>query len=163
MKVTCESCQSKFRLDESLVKPTGSTVWCSKCGEIFTVFAPQNADRRRHQRVDTRNLISHASFDKTGKLISQGLSKALDISKGGILLETPHLIESGLISLMAADRDGNLIEIKGRLRYCKKSSNRRYLSGISFIGTDVQVAEFVAKLIKEYNHRRKNLFIAVAQ
>ena len=163
MKVTCESCQAKFRLDDNLVKATGSTVWCSKCGEIFTVYPPQNANRRKHQRVDTRNLISHASFDKAGKLISQGLSKALDISKGGMLLETPHPIESGLISLMATDRDGNLIEIKGRLRYCKKSSDRKYLSGISFIGTDVQVAEFVTKLIKEYNHRRKNLLISVAQ
>lgn len=163
MFIPCESCNSMFRLDSSLVKPTGSLVKCSKCGEIFKVYPPDEVDRRKYQRVKTRNLISHLTFDKTGRLISRGLSKALDISKGGILLETPHPIESGLLSLMATDPQKNLIEIKGKLIYCTESSTGMYLSGVAFIGTDEQVAEFVSKLIKEYNYRRTNLLIAVTQ
>jgi hypothetical protein len=146
-----------------MVKPTGSKVQCSKCKEIFKVYPPDENDRRRHNRVQTRNLVSHHTFDKTGRLVSQGLSKALDVSKGGLMLETPHPVGSGMLSLMAADIENNLVEIEGKLIYSTKSSNGMYISGIAFVGTDEQVGKFVANLIKEYNHRKNNLLIAVAE
>ncbi len=40
MIVTCEECQSKFKLDDERVKATGSKVRCSKCEHIFKVFRP---------------------------------------------------------------------------------------------------------------------------
>jgi len=41
MIVECESCLSKFNLDEALIKEEGSKVRCSKCKNIFTVYPPQ--------------------------------------------------------------------------------------------------------------------------
>ncbi len=38
MIITCEKCQSNFRLDDEKVKATGSKVRCSKCKHIFEVF-----------------------------------------------------------------------------------------------------------------------------
>jgi predicted Zn finger-like uncharacterized protein len=119
MIIPCKSCNSTFQLDSHIVKPTGTKVQCSKCGDIFKVYPPDEVDRRKNQRVQTRNLISHLTFDKTGKLVSRGLSKALDVSKGGILLETPYPVESGVLSLMAADIDNNLVEIEGKLIFCR--------------------------------------------
>jgi len=40
MKIPCISCQSIFRLDRNLVKPTGSLVRCCKCKYIFMVCPP---------------------------------------------------------------------------------------------------------------------------
>lgn len=40
MLVTCENCDAKFKLDESLIKDTGSKVRCSKCRHVFTVYKP---------------------------------------------------------------------------------------------------------------------------
>lgn len=37
MIVTCEECNSRFNLDENLIKESGSKVKCSKCHHIFTV------------------------------------------------------------------------------------------------------------------------------
>jgi hypothetical protein len=126
---------------------------------VFKVYPPSVVDRRKHQRIKTQNLISHFSFDETGKLDSQGIGRALDISKGGILIETPYPIESDLLSLMAVDLEDTLFEIRGRLMYSKKSSAGMYLSGIAFVGSDEQVTNFVIKLVKEYNYRKNNLFI----
>jgi hypothetical protein len=120
-------------------------------------------NRRKHPRIKTRNLISHLIFDEHGKLVSQGLSKALDISKGGILLETPESIESGVISMMAIDLDNKFIEIMGELVYCKKTVTGMYHSGIKFVGTNEQVVNFAVRLIKEYNHRKNNLFNPLAK
>jgi hypothetical protein len=82
----------------------------------------------------------------------------MDISKGGILLETTNYIKSGLIVLAATDRKRNLIEVKGKLAYSKKTSTGMYFSGIEFIGVNERVTKFIAKLIKEYNNQGYNLF-----
>ena len=37
MIVTCENCDKRFNLDESLIKESGSKVKCSECHHIFTV------------------------------------------------------------------------------------------------------------------------------
>ena len=156
MIIPCKSCQSTFRLKSKLVKPTGSRVRCSKCSDVFKVFPPGWENRRKHKRLKTRNLIYHVSYDMRGRLISQGLSKVLNISRGGMLLESPEPIESGLISLMATSVKNNLIEIDGNLVYCRKTSTGRYHSGVSFIGKEEEIAVFVAKLIKEYRLRGKD-------
>ena len=163
MQIPCESCCTVFELNDSLIKDTGSMVRCSKCQKAFRVYPPKSVDPRKSPRVKTRNLISYFSFDKTGKLISDGLGVSLGISEDGILLETPENIESGMLVLVATDNENNLIEVKGKIIYRKKASTGMYQSGIKFIGVEERVTKFIAALIREYNYRRKNLFLAVKQ
>lgn len=40
MIITCNNCNSRFNIDEKLIKPQGSKVKCSKCQTIFTVYPP---------------------------------------------------------------------------------------------------------------------------
>jgi len=40
MYIECQECDTTFRLDESLLKPTGSKVRCSQCGSIFVALPP---------------------------------------------------------------------------------------------------------------------------
>jgi len=40
MIIICKECSTKFRLDESLLKGTGSQVRCSACKNIFTAYPP---------------------------------------------------------------------------------------------------------------------------
>lgn len=163
MEIYCKSCQSIFRLDTRLIKPNGSMVRCSKCQTVFRVYPADMPDRRKFPRIKTRNLIAHLSVDDNGKMISQGLSKTLDISKGGMLLETPYPIPAARLSLMAVDKDSVLFEIKAELVYCRKSAHGLYQAGIKFIGTEVQVINYVTRLIKEYNFRKNTLDIGLPQ
>ena len=41
MIIECEKCHTKFRLDESLLKETGSKVRCSICTYKFILFPPK--------------------------------------------------------------------------------------------------------------------------
>ena len=116
-------------------------------------------ERRKHQRVKTQNLISYFAFDDTGKLISHGLGIALDISKGGILLETTDPIKPGLIILTAIDRENNIFEVKGELAYSKIISAGRCFSGIEFTGVNERVRVFITNLIKENYRQGYNLHI----
>jgi predicted Zn finger-like uncharacterized protein len=161
MRIPCESCHSRFKLDRNLVKPTGTLVRCSICRAVFRVYPPEIVKRRKHSRVKTQNLISYFSFNKNHKLTSHGLGIALDISKGGILLETPYSIQSSFVVLTATDKLKNLIEVKGRLIYSKQAPSGTYLCGIEFMGNDERVRYFITKLVKEYNIQRSNLFITL--
>lgn len=41
MIIICKECSTKFRLDESLLKETGSKVRCTVCKHIFSAYPPQ--------------------------------------------------------------------------------------------------------------------------
>ncbi|MDR2200138.1 MAG: zinc-ribbon domain-containing protein [Deltaproteobacteria bacterium] len=43
MIITCKRCQTRFRVDGSLIKKTGTRVRCSNCQNVFTVFLPEHA------------------------------------------------------------------------------------------------------------------------
>ena len=159
MIIPCKSCDSRFRLDDRLIKPTGSKVRCSNCGQIFKVFKPNTVEKRKYLRIKTQNLISYFSLDESGKVISQGLGIAMDISKGGILLQSTDAIKSSLIALAAIDRKKNLFKVRGRLAFSKKTSIGTYFSGIKFIGMEKHMIKFVVNLVKEYNYYGYNLFI----
>ena len=45
MIITCKECNANFNLDESLLKPTGSKVRCSKCKEIFVAYPPKISEK----------------------------------------------------------------------------------------------------------------------
>ena len=45
MIITCDTCSTKFNLDETRIKPTGSKVRCSVCRNLFTAFPPESTER----------------------------------------------------------------------------------------------------------------------
>lgn len=119
-------------------------------------------EKRKHVRVETSNQILYESIEHGGMIVSRSMGKALNISRSGILLETSSPIETENVTLVTVDLDDNLIEIRGRLIYCKETGSGMYESGVSFIGSDKKAAEFAVKLIKLYHHRKHNLIMQVA-
>ncbi|MBW2311369.1 MAG: zinc-ribbon domain-containing protein [Deltaproteobacteria bacterium] len=70
MIVECEQCHTKFRLDDKLLKETGSKVRCSVCSHKFIVFAPK-AEKEVSEQLATepqKESIKEepaSDFDKT--------------------------------------------------------------------------------------------------
>ena len=120
------------------------------------------ADRRKHVRVETSNLISYESINKDGEIVLNSLGKARNVSRSGILLETAHLIAAEYVSLMTVDLDNNLIQLKGQLIYCRETDSGLYQAGIRFAGSKEETAIFSVKLIKLYHHRKHNMIVQVA-
>ncbi len=46
MVIQCGNCNRKYRLDDSRIKPPGSSVRCSKCGHIFFVSKKEGLENR---------------------------------------------------------------------------------------------------------------------
>jgi PilZ domain len=113
-----------------------------------------NSNRRKHVRVRTECLISYVGFNEKGQSVSQGMGIVLDISRGGLLIETRFPIKAHGISLMIVDSNNKLVEIKGTALYCHKTDSGKYKSGISFVASEKEKDQFAVKLVKAYNHRK---------
>ena len=119
-------------------------------------------EKRKHARVETSNHILYESMDNERQIVSRSMGKAINISQSGILLETPYPIETGNVILVTVDLENNLIELAGRLIYCRETDSGMYQAGFSFIGSDEETAKFAVKLIKLYLHQKHNLIMQVA-
>jgi len=52
MIIQCENCESKFNLDESLLKEEGSKVRCSQCKHVFNAYPPEQAPIEEPELTD---------------------------------------------------------------------------------------------------------------
>lgn len=57
MYITCHECNTVFRLDERRLKPAGSKVRCSQCGNIFTAF-PQVTGSESEPQAGARGMTA---------------------------------------------------------------------------------------------------------
>ena len=120
-------------------------------------FNSNKIDRRKFTRVPTLNVVSFLSIDENGNTLSHGMGKALDISQSGIRLETSQKIESDYILLEFVDLEDTLVNIKGKVAYCKSFDQKVFNIGISFEGTHEENIAIAAKLLRMYHTRKNNL------
>lgn len=114
-------------------------------------------ERRKYPRVRIYYPISYVCMDKNDCAVQQNIGVALNISQRGILIETADSVFSKYITLISVDLKKNIVEIKGKVAYCKKIKSGKYRTGISFKGTHAQNIHFAKGLIKSY-HYKKNKY-----
>ena len=114
-------------------------------------------DRRKYPRVDVFSLVSCVCIGENGNILGQNMGVVLNVSQSGILLKTSCLVESEYVMLTAADFNNKLIEIKGKVEYCRKDKSDKFKAGISLQGTHEENVEFVKKILKAHRYRRHNL------
>ena len=112
------------------------------------------ADKRKYPRVKIHNLISYVCLDEDGKPIKQLMAAALDISQGGLLLETTQQIEPGNVILITADEQDRIVEINGKAAYCCETGFGKFNVGVSFQGTHDENIQFVKCMIRANYYRR---------
>ena len=112
-------------------------------------------DRRKYARVGIENLVWYSLLDENDQTISQGMGKALNICRAGLMLETVHPISPECILLNTVDMNNNVIEMNGKIIYCRKTDFGVYQSGINFIATEAKMDQFVIKLVR-LHHLTKN-------
>jgi len=93
--------------------------------------------------------------DEQGNHSDQGVGRALDISQGGILIETYTPIRTDKILLTSVDVNNDLIEITGIVAYCRESGPGIFQTGISFLEDKEKIRQIVVNLVKVYHLQKK--------
>jgi predicted Zn finger-like uncharacterized protein len=168
MIIACKYCARKFKIADTALKPSGSTVRCSKCRKVFRAYpggsrpdlkaidGRAGAERRRSPRIPVSIPALCSVSDPFGNAMDLALIK--DISKSGIALElfTPPIAEVVSVSLVGADK--REIQISGRIVHSARSSAGKMKLGLSLTGAQTEIRLFLAKAAEAY---RLNLMHAV--
>ena len=108
-------------------------------------------EKRKHPRADITNLVSYRCMDDSGNQAKQGRGKSVNISQGGILIETHDPFEWQDILLLSIDIEDESVSIKGKVIYCNAANFGKYRTGIQFLETNKKIVTFVEGLLKTYS------------
>lgn len=112
--------------------------------------------QRRHERVDSLNLLSYACVDSEQEtVVHQGMGRTLNVSEGGILLETHMPIEDRYIIVLSIGFKEEVTEVKGKIVYTQKGDNDRWQSGIEFVSPDANAQRIIKKYIEAFTRHKK--------
>ena len=112
-------------------------------------------EKRKYPRVKINNLVSYVCLDDNGRPVKHLMGTALDISQGGLLLETTQQIEQGNGLLITADEQDRLVEINGKAAYCRETGFGKFQVGIRFQGTHDENIKFVKCMVRAKHYRRR--------
>ena len=111
-------------------------------------------EKRKHKRIDSINLLSYVCVDEGDNSLSQGVGRTLNISEGGIFLETHIPVESQYVVLMSIGLEDEVIDIKGKVIYSKENKASRFESGIEFLEISDKDIEILKKYIKVFKEQK---------
>ena len=121
----------------------------------FLILGRIKIDKRKYPRVKVSNTISYVGEDENGTVVEQCMGVALDISQNGLLIESMQKVESKNLSLMGSTHHNNLIQIKGKVAYCRKDESGKFKIGVMLQGTHEENVHFVKELIRAYHYQKK--------
>ncbi len=104
--------------------------------------------RRKYERKDSLNLIDYVVLGPEGKPISRRMGRTLNVSEGGILLETHDPVKQGQSVVITIALDEDIVEINGHVVYMKPCEEKLFCSGIEFAGIEQEGKRVVKKYIE---------------
>ncbi len=109
---------------------------------------------RKYNRFESFKLISYICLDDNNKTINQGMGRTLNVSKGGILLETHLPIDTQYVISLAIGIDEELVDIKGKVVYCTEGKDEMFESGIEFLEFGETALQILNKYIILFNEQK---------
>ena len=112
-------------------------------------------NKRKHPRVKVRVVASFDCYDEDGELSDQKLGVILDISLGGMLIETDDTIKANYVEIVFINHEHNLMSIVGSIVHSRKSENGKAKTGLCFHGADTENIKIATNLIRTNYYGKK--------
>jgi len=181
MVVECNSCLRKFNLDERLLKPSGSKVRCTKCGNIFRAFPESkktgedgqkgnthagpaktgdasllaDAEKRKHPRVGVSIPVSCVMEDSAGNPLDLLMGHITEVSQEGIVIELFNGPRSGMALLTFISHEDKEICIRGKVAHAKTGVAGKTKVGMSLMGAPQEITRFVTQAVRAYHSAKR--------
>ncbi len=117
-------------------------------------------EKRNHPRINSSHFIEYILFDEKPEELDRGEGRTLDLSRGGILLETQRPLCGVSVTLTILDSTREKIEIEGRVANTRKDNNSGfYLTGVEFTCSENEQINAIIAFLKTYNRDLKVIII----
>jgi len=113
-------------------------------------------DKRKYPRVNTKVLASLDCYDEDGELFDQKLGVILDISLGGMLIETDDIIKANYVEIVFINHEHRLMSIVGSIVHSRISEDGKAKTGLCFHGADTENVKIATNLIRAHYYGNKN-------
>ena len=109
-------------------------------------------ERRRFLRPESLNLLDYLVVDEQGRLGEYSMARTLNVSKGGILMETHIPLPKGLQVMITLGLQDQLIDVMGRIVYTTQDSGR-HQNGIAFFHLSDHDKHILDKYVTAFHQR----------
>ena len=113
-------------------------------------------NRRKAPRISVRVFASYECYNDDGEVFENDVGVVLDVSQGGMLIETASLIDANYVKVEFVNHDNTALSIVASVVHSRKRENGKAHTGLCFHGTDSESIEFVSNLIRTYHYGKKN-------
>jgi hypothetical protein len=110
--------------------------------------------QRKHERVNSLNLLSYFCMNDARETVAQGMGRTLNVSEGGILLETHVQIDVQYAICLSIGFLDEVTDVMGKMVYSKKGDNDRWQSGIEFVNPDANAQRIIKKYIEAFTRHQ---------
>jgi c-di-GMP-binding flagellar brake protein YcgR len=117
-----------------------------------------SVNRRKYPRVSIHVPVNYALLDEKGDIVSELIGVALDVSLGGILLESIDFVATEYVTISFIDLENQVAQMKCKMAFSRKTDLGLVRTGLSFEGSEAEKSDFAAKMIRAYFYRRKRIF-----
>jgi hypothetical protein len=113
-------------------------------------------EKRTALRTESSNLISYLCLDEDNHEIMQGMGKTLNVSEGGILMETHVSIDPCYIVSLSIALENELMDFMGKIVHYREREDGKFESGIDFMELDEEKRGFLRQYIVIFKGQEKN-------
>lgn len=105
-------------------------------------------EKRQSERFESRNLLHYKLIDAKGGQLGDGMGRTLNVSEGGLLLETNTAFEPGQKISISIGLEEEEVTVVGVVCHCKTSGDGLFTSGLKFENLDADGARVLAAYLK---------------
>jgi hypothetical protein len=117
------------------------------------IYAAQK-ERRKHYRINSLNLVSYDCIDTNNEVVMQAMGRTLDVTEGGILLETHVPLKTRFIVSLTIGVEDDIVDVQGKVVHCRTNKGGRFKSGIQFTGMDRTSLRILRKFIAAFKKQQ---------
>ena len=103
--------------------------------------------KRKKERINSTNLLTYFCVDENDETLLQGMGRTLNVSEGGILLETHVPIDPQCIVCLTIGMEDDLMHFRGKIIHSRERDDGKFESGVQFLEMDEQKSRFLRQYI----------------
>ena len=112
--------------------------------------------RRIFPRIEIESLVTYLLVDRDRSILGQGVGKVVNLSQGGVMLQTHDPIKAPFALLSISESAVGEATILGQVTYCREIDPGECHVGIKFLGNAGKKRGMITGLVKSHS-RLKHL------
>ncbi|MDW7772978.1 MAG: PilZ domain-containing protein [Desulfobulbaceae bacterium] len=112
-----------------------------------------NSERRRYVRPESLHLLDYIIIDEHGVQAEYSMGRTLNISIGGILMETHIQLPPGRQVMITIGLKEDLVDAMGRVIHSTYHQDGTYHNGIEFFHASVEDRRIINRYVEAFHQR----------